>query len=64
MRQLREGDQVRIHPAADLFMRGVTHATVKKVGRKWVHLYHQGSKTTHKVSFAFAKAYFLEVSSA
>lgn len=35
------GQQVGLHPAADLFMRGVTTATVTKVGRKLVHLTSQ-----------------------
>ncbi len=60
MRQLKEGDEVRIHPASDLFMRGVVYATITKVGRKWVTLRHHRSKTTHKVSFDFAENYFLE----
>lgn len=32
------GDYVRIHPAADAFMRGVTHGTITVVGRKWLHV--------------------------
>lgn len=58
-KEVREGHEVRLHPATDLFMRGVRYATVKTIGRKWIHLYHHGSKTTHKVSFAFASQYFM-----
>lgn len=32
------GERVKIHPATDLFMMGVTYATVVKVGRKYVHV--------------------------
>ena len=33
-----EGDRVRIHPATDWYMRGLRFATVRKIGRKYVHL--------------------------
>jgi hypothetical protein len=56
---LKVNQEVRIHPATDLFMRGVTHANVTKIGRKWIHLLHWRSRTKHKVSFRFAANYFM-----
>ncbi len=50
--------EVRIHPATDHFMRGILTATITKLGRKWVHLFHWRSRTRHKVSYAFARNYF------
>ena len=41
--------RVRIHPATDLFMMGETHATVIKVGRKWVTVLTERAKL--KVKF-------------
>lgn len=35
---VRVGERVRIHPADDLFMRGVVYATVVSLGRKWVYV--------------------------
>lgn len=31
------GAQVRMHPASDWFMRGITSARIVGIGRKWVH---------------------------
>jgi len=53
------GQSVRIHPATDLFMKGVVHAQVIRVGREYVTLYHSSSNTRHKCSFGFARAYFM-----
>lgn len=58
--RFRIGQQVRIHPATDLFMKGVTYATIVKLGRKWIHLHHYWSDTTHKVSFEFADKNFIK----
>lgn len=54
--EFRKGQYVRIHPATDLFMKGVAYATIVKIGRKWVTLYHDLSGTTHRVSHKFAQA--------
>lgn len=35
---VRVGAYVRVHPASNWFMRGVTGARVRKVGRKYLHL--------------------------
>lgn len=35
MTDLCVGERVKVHPAADLFMRGVVYVTVVKLGRKW-----------------------------
>lgn len=43
------GDSVKIHPASDLFMRGVRYATVEKVGRKYIHIFHEWSNRRFKV---------------
>lgn len=56
---MKKNETVRIHPATDLFMRGVTHAIIKSIGRKWITLFHQRSGTTHKVSRYFARVNFL-----
>jgi hypothetical protein len=32
------GDRVEVHPASDLFMRGMRYGEVRKVGRKWIHV--------------------------
>lgn len=56
---LRKGVTVSLHPATELWMRGVQYATVTTLGRKWIHLRHHGSGTTHKVSFAFARRNFV-----
>lgn len=32
------GDRVAVHPATDLFMRGMRYGEVRKVGRKWIHV--------------------------
>lgn len=32
------GQRWRIHPASDWFMRGITFASVTKVGTKWIHM--------------------------
>lgn len=32
------GQDVAIHPAHDLYMRGIRHAKVVKVGRKYIHV--------------------------
>ena len=32
------GCRAKVHPATDLFMRGVRYVTVQKIGRKWVHV--------------------------
>ena len=32
------GKNVRLHPAMDLWMRGVTRATVIQIGPKWITL--------------------------
>ena len=34
LRDFKVGDLVRVHPASNWFMRGVTFATVVKIGRK------------------------------
>jgi hypothetical protein len=57
---LKVRDCVRLHPATDLFMRGVTYATITKIGSKWIHLHHYLSNTHHKVTKEFAKEYFLD----
>lgn len=36
IRDFNVGQRVRLHPATDLFMRGVVYADVVKVGRKLV----------------------------
>lgn len=59
--ELVVGDYCKVHPATDLFMRGVTFATVKKVGRNWLTLRHDPSRTNHKVSKAFAAANLVKV---
>lgn len=43
------GDSVKIDPASDLFMRGVVYATVEKVGRKYIHIFHAWSGRRFKV---------------
>ncbi len=32
------GERVQAHPATDVWMRGARFGTVRKVGRKWVHV--------------------------
>ena len=32
------GDRVQLHPALDLWMRGVRFGNVTKIGRKYVHV--------------------------
>lgn len=58
---LRVGQRVRIHPATDLFMKGVAYADISALGTKWVSLYHHWSGTTHKVSYSFAARNFLGI---
>lgn len=41
---------MQIHPACDLFMRGVRYCEVVKVGRKWVQVFSPITKTKHKVT--------------
>ena len=31
------GDRIAIHPAANIWMRGIRYANIYKVGRKWLH---------------------------
>lgn len=59
--ELAVGDYCKVHPATDLFMRGVVYATVKKVGRNWLTLRHGPSRTNHKVSKLFAAQYLEKV---
>ena len=42
---LRIGDRIAIHPATDLFMRGVRYATVIAVGRKWIRVQADNGRT-------------------
>ncbi len=56
---LRVNQEIRIHPATDLFMKGVNQATIRGIGKKFITLYHSPSKTKHKVDRAFAEAYFM-----
>ena len=51
---LKVGQTVRVHPATDLFMRGVVYATVWSMGNKWIWLKHFSSRTKHKVPAAWA----------
>jgi hypothetical protein len=44
--QLRSGQRVAIHPAEDIWMRGVCFAIIISVGRKWIHL-HADHPTTN-----------------
>lgn len=32
------GQDVKLHPASDLWMRGATQGTIERVGRKWLHV--------------------------
>lgn len=56
MTKFHKDQYVRVHPATDLFMKGVTYATIVKIGRKWITLHHDLSDTTHRVSHKFAQA--------
>ena len=38
LRLVRVGAYIRVHPASDWFMRGVTQVRVRAVGRKWLHV--------------------------
>lgn len=42
-------DVVAIHPATDLWMRGVRFARVVKIGRKFLTVHDAMSNTTHRV---------------
>ena len=57
--QLRQGQTVRITANTDLFMMGVTHATITSIGKKWIYLRHDRSRTKHKVDHAFAAENFM-----
>lgn len=47
---LKLNQLVRLHPATDLFMKGVVYATIKSIGKKWITLCHDWSNTTHRIS--------------
>lgn len=49
IKSFTEGQSIKIHPASDLFMKGVHYATVKKVGREYVHIFHAWSGRNFKV---------------
>lgn len=51
-----KGDVVAIHPATDLWMRGVRFAVVVKVGRKWLTVHDAMSNTVHRVHPAHCAA--------
>lgn len=57
---LRRGQDVRMHPATDMFMMGAVHCEVRSVGKEWVHLYHPASRTRHKFPVNRAAGYFLD----
>lgn len=46
------GDRVKVHPALDLWMRGVRYATVTKVGVKWITIHHAMSNTSWRVKYS------------
>lgn len=37
VKSLRPGDRIALHPAEDLWMRGIRYGTVTLLGTKWVH---------------------------
>ena len=43
------GARIKVHPANDLFMRGVRYGTVTKVGRKYAHIYSETFQRTVRV---------------
>ncbi len=47
---LAVGATVQVHPAHDLFMRGVRWVTVEKIGRKWLRVRSHIANTTHKLT--------------
>ena len=47
---MTKGMIIRIHPASDWFMKGITSAEVITIGRKWITLYDSITKVTFKVT--------------
>ncbi len=46
------GDVVKLHPALDLWMRGVRFAVVTKVAVSWITIHHVESGTTWRVKYS------------
>jgi hypothetical protein len=48
----KPGQIVKVHPALDLWMRGVRYAMVTKVGAKWITIHDAMSNTTWRVKYS------------
>jgi len=58
---LRKNQGVRLSAHTDLFMRGVTHAVIASVGRKWVTIEHDESRTKHRMTHIQAKDWLMDM---
>jgi hypothetical protein len=60
LKDFKPGQWVKIHPASDWFARGVSYATVTKVGRSLLTLdWHDGNG--HSVTFKLHPRNVLEI---